>query len=543
MEPHVQPEVKEVYYNRAQRISMAMRAHIEVWIAARAAGKTRGIIAPRVAHNAKALVRSLGGYVVPSIKKFKQQLGQSLMRGLKDLEFQPDRDYVIGYEPPKKWPRPYNEVLDYEYSLSFSWGSSMSFISQERTAGGVGSSYDYTINDESRLTDEERFDQDYMPAVRGNLQHFEGKPEHFSLLLCTDRPMTKKGRWVYRYRHLVNDQVNNWILQLQHKDNELWAAMTSGALTASTMTKYTYERNRIARQLNELRSDAVYYGEASVLDNIHNLGMKWLLEKEATVPEHVFKVAYMNEEVDFVEGAFYHGLDEDRHCYIPSVNASLSHKPISLEYVQDSSDDNEILSHMPLDIGMDYGSHINCLVVGQMFEDLMRVDNAMHVLHPELTVDVLHKFVRYYGPHKNKRVNYYIDHTARHTGGQSPFSYEQIVVNTLRSAGWDVNVVYIGKQPAPDLRYHMWGKLFRRPSPPVMFNVENCEHLLTSMRLCQVREGKNSKIEKNKSGEGKGDIEDEVLLPHYTDALDTLVHGRLYIHDSTIGSPVPSIVL
>lgn len=522
---------------------MAMRAHTEVWIAARAVGKTRGIIAPRLAHNVHALPRSLGGYVVPSLKKFKQQLGQSLIRGLYDLGYKENKHFVIQQPPPRSWPRAYNQVLDYEYSLSWNNGSSISFISQAVGAGGVGSSYDFTINDESRLTDVVKLDQDYMPAVRGNIQHFGGRSEHFSLLLCTDRPMTKAGRWVYRYRHLVDDKTNNYILQLNGESNKLWFALKSGTLTDSTVARYTTERNRIGRMLNALRKDACYYGEASVLDNIHNLGMDWLLEKEQTVPDHIFRAAYLNEEVDLVTGAFYHGLSDDSHCYTPAITASMHARPIGRAYVPDCTDDREIIPHLPLDIALDYGGNINCLVVGQQLEDLFRVDNGFHVLHPKVTADVVYAFTQYYAPHRNKHVNYYMDKTARDRGGQSSFNYEQIVVNTLRSEGWDVNVVYIGQQPSPEARYNMWGRLLRTVPAPVMFNRDNCEDLLTSMRLCQVRDGRGGRVEKNKTAEGKGDIEDEVLLPHYSDALDTLVYGRLHVIRNRVGSPVPSMTV
>lgn len=539
---HQLPDPVKRYYNKAQRISMSMRAHIEVWVVARAGGKTRGIIAPRLAHNAWAMKRSHIGYVVPTLKQFKRLLAQSLLGGLIDLGYVEGRHFVVGQRPPKKWPRAYNSVLDYEFSMSFSSGSSVSFLSQQGGNTGVGGSFDATINDESRLTDVDRFDTEYLPAVRGNVHHFGGLPEHFSLLLATDRPMNRKGRWIYRYEPLVDNEQNALILGLHEQQTKLKLAVASGSLSPSTMENYTYRINGMQRHLNALRSGSVYYGYANVLDNIHNLSMEWLLEREATVPDRVFRAAYLNEDVREVSGSFYAGFDETRHGYWPSVNGKLHAAPIGSVDLVSSDYDFEISPNTVLDIAMDYGSHINCIVVGQQFADRFRVDNAMHCLHPEITVDVVNSFIRYYASHTNKRVNYYIDNTARNTGGQSQFSYEQIVTNTLRSAGWDVNVVYLGKQPAPELRYQMWARYFSMDEPPVVINMDNCDDLITSMRLCEVQEGRNGALRKNKSAEGKGDIDDEVLLPHYSDALDTLVWGRtMRKGGSTL--PTPSIMM
>lgn len=534
-------ETKEVHYNLKQRISQAVRAHIEVWIAARAFGKTRGIIAPRAAHNAYALERSLGGYIVPTIKKFKQNLAQSLIKGLHSLGYKEDVDYVHSRPPPKAWARPHNEMLDYEYCFSWSNGSAISFLSQQASSAGVGGSFDYTIVDEARLIKPQPLYEDYFPAVRGNIHHFGGMAEHQSLLITTDRPRTKEGRWVYRYKSMVTPEINEAIMQLNWEDSKLERALYSGELAPTTQEKYRQLRNRYARQLNELRLEAVYYGEASVLDNIQFLGEAWLRQRIETEPESVLRTAYLNEDIDTVQGAYYQGLS-DRHCYLPGVNATLHSRPVGIIYTPDSSEDAEIDPDLPLDIACDYGSNINCMAIGQAFDDLFRVDNAMHVLRPQLTYDLAQRFILHYRPHRNKSVNYYIDHTARHTGGQSPFSYEQIVSNALRAAGWQVNVIYIGQQPNPHWRYLMWQGYLKAAMPSIMFNAENCDDLLTSMRLCEIEE-RDGQVKKKKSGEGKGPLEEEVLLPHYTDALDTLVYGRLHVLPGTTGSPVPMVTV
>jgi hypothetical protein len=537
-------ETRNVYFNRAQRLSLTIKANIEAWIVGRGGGKTRGIIAPRMAHIAFAMQRSLNGFVVPSVKKFMLQFVPSVYAGLDELGYTEGKDYLFAKEPPAKWHRPHNRPRDWEYTMSWRSGSAYAFISQDRPGSGNGLSFDSTLNDESKLTDEERLDNDYMPAVRGNDQHFGGMWEHGSLMLCSDRPTTKNGKWIYRYRDLVNKDVITWIQQLVHKEQEITRALAQGHLTALTQQRYRSDLNKIAEQLNVLRKEAVYYGEASVLDNIHVLGMPWLLNKEKTTTPLIFRTAYLNEDVDFVTGGFYPDFSEDLHTYNASLSAYTLTKGFQRDtYAKaDSQHDMEIMPDLPLDIAMDYGANINCMAIGQQFEDLFRIDNGLHVQHPLLTVDVVRAFIQYYKTHRNKRVHYYFDKTARDHSGLSSFCYEEVVIEELRKADWDVVPVWIGQQPSPGARYEMWSSLFRQGARcPVMFNRDNCEDMITSMRLCQVRDGRDGKIEKNKTMEGKGEPEDELLAPHYSDAVDTLVWGRRNLLDRRSGLPTPSI--
>ena len=536
-------DVVRRYYNRASRVSMSIRAHIEAWIMGRASGKTRSVIAPRLVHNALAMERSLGGYIVPSLKMFKRQLAQSLTAGIQDRGLKSGTDFVIGKPPSAKWPRPHNQILDHEFSMSWRNGSAVSFLGQHGSDTGVGGNFDYSTVEEARLIEYDRLEHEYLPAVRGNLHHFGGMAEHYSLLIATDRPATKKGRWVFRYQDLVNDDVNGWILSLNAKQMGLEMAIASGSLSTSTTTSYRSRANSMGRMLNELRRDAVFYGYGNVVDNVYNLGIDWILEREATLSDRSFRITYLNEDLDQVAGAFYAGFDEARHGYWPQVNPILHSIPVGHAVTDSSLLDQEIDRDRPLELGMDYGANINCMVVGQRYEDKLRIDRSLHCLHPQITVDVVRMFVDHYASHRNKRINFYIDNTARGRGGQSQFSYEQIVVNTLRAAGWDVNVVYIGIQPAPELRYQMWSRLFSMRTPFVTINLEGADDLVTSMRLCEVQEGRNGAVRKNKSGEGKGSIDDEVLLPHYTDALDTLIWGVMMLNDEGQGTPVPSIVI
>lgn len=529
--------------NWPQRRSSIIRARYEVAILARGVGKTEGIIAPRMAHNAYALPRSVGGMVTPSFKKLFTELVPSIYSGLDALGYEENRHYFIGKRGPESWDRPHKRMKDWSHAMHWSCGSALAFISQDRAGMGNGISTDYYIVDEGKLINGQRFQDSSRQAMRGNRQHFDGQPEFQSILIVSDRPTTKAGKWFMQYRERMDPEVIEFIFQGAYRQQQLRDAINSGSLSERTVQDYLYEIDALERELNELRCEAVYFHEASALDNIDVIGWENFLEMERSMDPRLFKTSMLNEDFDFVEGAWYSDLDDERHCYTPSYTSFTVERGYDRDRItsKDSRHDAEIIPSLPIDIALDYGGRINCLVVGQMFGDLYRVDNAFHGLHPMTTSDVVKLFTRYYAQHKNKTVFYYYDHTALDRHGASGLSYYDSVFNTLREEGWTVVAVDIGHTPAPAQRYEQWSGLLRAQQAPLMFNPDNCKDLLTAMRLVAIKEGPKG-IEKDKRPE-RGSLEEQVHAPHYTDAVDTLVWGRFQVTGMMGSVPVPSLFI
>lgn len=538
-----QSQAIKVHFNWPQRRGALVRARIECFVGSRGVGKTQGFASERLSWNAFAMPRSLGGLVVPSFKKFFTQFIPSLYNGLQALGYEEGRDYVIGEEGPRSWQRPFNRIYDWEYALHWRCGSALAFISQDRVGSGNGLSLDYTGVEEAKLVDDKRYQEDTVPAIRGNKQHFGHMSEHGSMFFVTDRPTNRKGKWIYTYRKQMDTELIEHIWKVQMKRQELVLAIQSGNLSASSIQQYTSSVTKADALLNELRKDAIYYHEASILDNIDVIGLDKIITMDRAMDPSQFNAAVLNEEVDLVEGPFYADFDEDVHCYMAGITPSITARGYSAgPQVLDSRDDAEIMPELPLDLGMDFGGKFNCAAVGQQYADLLRIDHGFHAVQPAMTVDVLDKFILHFRFHKNKRAYFHHDHTALQSHGTSPFNYRDTVINHLRKAGWEVIPVYIGITPAPKLRHVMWSNYFRMGSNcPVMWNRDNCEDMITSMRLTAVREGRNG-LEKDKSAEN-GPAEDQVHAPHYGDAVDTLVWGRTQTMSTRVDLPMVSMFL
>jgi|APTNR8051073442_1049403.scaffolds.fasta_scaffold00075_11 hypothetical protein len=533
-------EWRRKHFNRPQRRSMIVRAKYEVAVLARGVGKTEGIMAPRWAHNAFAMRRSTGALITPTFKKLFTEVIPSIYSGLEELGYIEGRHFTIGKPGPDHWPKPYKKPRDWSHAMHWCVGSARAFVSQDREGMGNGLSVDDITVEEAKLVNGQRFNDSTRQILRGGLQHFADRPEHQSLLFVSDRPTTPEQKWFLSYAKGHDPELINLILQGAYKQQQWIEAIRGGQISQRTVEDYTRKIQEMERDLDQLRGVATYYHEASALDNIEIIGWDNFLDMEKRMPPRLFATSIMNEELDDVQGTFYPDYLEDRNTYLPAPTSWTTDRGVDRDRLtaRDCRHDAEIISSLPIDIGMDYGGRINCLVVGQMWRDELRVDNDFHVITPGRTRDVVTAFCKYYRTHTNKLVYYHYDKTALDPHGASSHTYFQVVQGTLMENGWQVVPVYIGQTPSPKRRYEMIGSALRQGI--VKLNPYNCRDLIQSMKLTEIREGKNG-MEKNKSREGKVPPEEEVLNPHMGDAFDTLLWGRL-VHLQTQGQvPLTSL--
>jgi hypothetical protein len=202
---------------------------------------------------------------------------------------------------------------------------------------------------------------------------------------------------------------------------------------------------------------------------------------------------------------------------------------------ENSLHDNDVDMNQPLQIGIDYGHHINAMRVGQPHTtDIMtgekrkeyRFLKTLFVKPPHKLVDLINAFCDYYEPHKNKTVMHYFDHTAM--GGEGwrlPH-----VANTeeyFRNRGWRVIKKYIGKAPDHAIKYDLWNKLLLqkdRDLPQIRFNELNDKEGIRSMQLASVKL-KGSGYGKDKGSEGLRSIPREQATD-LSDAGDLLICGN-----------------
>lgn len=540
--------VKE-YLTWPQRRSWAVLANTEVAELTRGSGKSKKIMANRIMHVGYRMPRCVMGLVTPSYTKFWGELINGFQDTWDTTGYIEGTHYVVGKQGPKNWDLPYNRMRDWRNTIHLSCGSVVTVISQDRDSMGVGMSLDYLFGDEARWLDGDSFMNKTRQALRGNLHRFgpdspNPRSEHLGMLLLTDKGMSKKSRWYQRFKEDHDQKLINLILEVEYERQQRELALLTKDLARSTREQYTKEIAAYEAHLNILRANATYYHTSTALDIIDVIGWDNFMSMYRNMDIKDFARSMMNEDVDFVEGGWYAGLDEDVHFYKPRVTSFTTARGLDRDHIssKDCRHDGEIHESLPLDIALDYGGNINTMAIGQYQGDMLRIDNGMHVLNPEILEDLLTAFINYYKNHKCKVVNYFWDHTAKHPTAASRFNYYEIVCNILRAAGWEVRDIYIGHTPDPKERYEMTASLLRQRPTPVQWNPKNCRDMITSMQLTRIKDGYGG-FRKNKSAEGRVPIEEEIHNPHYGDAVDTLLWGRFQILGEQGMGSLPAMIV
>jgi hypothetical protein len=528
-------EPKPLHFNIPQIKVMLARAWENYLIMSRGVGKSSGILSPWLIDNARDMPRSMGGIVGATFMQLLVRTLPPVISNWQRMGYHRDVHFIIGREPSEKWKKmwnwqgPYTMPLDSKYAIYWFNGSVQLLISQDRIGSSNGLSLAYLGGDEAKLLNKERLDDEVMPTLRGDRSHFGHLSCYRSKMFLTDMPTAPKSKWILEKESEMNKEQIRLIMQLQLHINMLTKQMN--VLSEDARIKTFYKLQKLNKQINQLRKGSVYYAEANVYDNLDVLGKDYLEDMRKQLSPAKFEASILNKRSARTEGGFYQLLDTDKHgtewaaySYIDSLEYDFSRLQ-----ERDSRKDGGMVNKMPLDIACDYGSSINCMVVGQQVGKEYRVFNSLYVLHPQLISDVVQKFCDYYKHYQTKEVNYYFDHTAIAASGVTDFTYKSQVVETFNKNGWHVNQIYCGQAPSHDRKYEFWGAVLQEEDerlPKFRYHRYNCEKLETSMLgagLKQTRKG----FEKDKSPE-RDEAQPQEDATHISDAMDTLLFFKFH---------------
>ena len=509
------------YFNKVQHRAMNVMAAEEVYVMARGTGKTTGIMAPRVHKMVVEMPGSRGVFVAPTYTKAWANTLPPVIAGLKSLGYIEGVHFVLRKTPPKFFRKPAIPPEHFENVISFWNGSHIQVLSQDRAGSANGSSIDWIIVDEAKLINKRRFDSEVMPAMRGNRDLFGEHPLHHSVMYLTDRPDGINGRWITAKKNRMNPRLIKLILLEQLQINKLRKKALDPSLSKKESSKLRARAKQSERKLAPLRRKAVYYSQASALENIDILGVDFIEKQRKQLTSSMFMTSILNIEIKKLEDGYYPALNPDVHCYTADLveysNPYITRKGSEL--------DSDVDPNARLYISCDYGARINTVVVGQVKGFTMDIVNAMFVKAPLTARNLAKKFCRYYSKHKKKDIVYYFDSTAKHMGSIKN-SYLTQWIDELEKNGWKVTKVNIGKTPYHDHRITLAGNVLDNSNMDVCnvrFNSVNCNFLLISMQMAGTKEGRSG-VEKDKSSERNDNVPDEEATD-FSDAFDTLIWG------------------
>jgi hypothetical protein len=490
--------IKPLEYNVAQLVSRMnwenpkYQLIYDRW--ARGTGKTTGI-GGKLTYIAENMPRSTWTFISPSYKFLLTRIIPSIINGLDLHGYIQGLHYFIGEKPPRSWnwTMPYGAPKDFsKFMVIYNPRGCMGihFISQDVPGDGRGLNTDGELGDESAYLDFSIMEECTTPTLRGS------RAREFK-----DNPLFLKR---FHHSSMPISQTGGWIFDLEAK--------------------------------NAQGEDAALIIDATCKVNLKNLAPNYLENAQKTaISQVIFEAEYLNirPPVSGIDG-FYPLFSEKTHGYRPQDN---------LQYAKrtDCMADTDLRSGVPLLLGMDFGSAINFVVVGQHLrsENELRILNNFYVTSQEgkFQDHVIQAFHNYYAPHQGscKEVFFFYDKTGNVETGNTPYMRADQAVAQLSKLGWRVIKMTFGRKNIDhSTKFTLWQKILQNSPqlivvpnlPHFKINVLRCRTLIVSMHNSKAKEGQKNTIKKDKSIEKKlTDKQQRQNATDGSDALDMIVEG------------------
>lgn len=529
---------KRVYFNKPQRLTQLIGANTTVIVAGRRTGKTDSIAAPFVLRNMQRMPGSTGGIVVPTFKHGLTNTIPGLLAAWKRWGYLEGIHYVVGRKPPKSFRQPIIDPKDYEHVISFYNGSVAVIISQDRPGSSNSLTLSWLLVDEAKFIDYAKLKDETLPANGGIKSHFGKHSYNHSMMVLSDMPQTQKGSWFLHYRDKMDPEL---IATIEATVYEIWRTKERiRSLNAKGEPVPPYLKGylrRLDRDLNKMRSVAVYYREYSSIENLQLLGENYIKQMKRDLTPLTFQTSILCQRIGIAKDGFYSSMREG-HKYDANDNQYLDTLGYDYDFsTLDSQADKDVDPDAPICIGMDYNANINWIVAGQPRDRRLNVVKSFYVKFERKIPALVEDFCRYYASHRNKTVVFYYDATALGSNyAVNEQDFRWVVVHEFERQGWRCETVYLGNPMRHDEKYLLINQGFagkQRLMP--FFNRSNNEDLILAIQSAGVSRGRNG-FRKDKSGEKLAESEED-LLEHRTDgtdAFDTLYIGceKFPYHDT-----------
>lgn len=520
---------KKIYFNNPQRLTQLIGANTTVIVAGRRTGKTDSIAAPFALRNMQRMPGSTGGIVVPTFKHGLTNTIPGLLAAWKRWGFLNGLHYVVGRRPPKSFKRPIIEPNDYEHVISFYNGSCAVIISQDCPGSSNSLTLSWLLVDEAKFINYQKLKDETLPANGGIKSHFGKHSFNHSMMVLSDMPQTQKGSWFLHYRDKMDSDL---IRTIEGTVYEIWRIKNRvRMLSAKGEAVPTYLKNylrRLDRNLNQMRSVAVYYREYSSIENLQLLGENYIKQMKRDLTPLTFQTSILCQRIGIAKDGFYSSMREG-HKYDANDNQYLDTLGYDYDFsTLNSRADKDVNPDAPICIGMDYNANINWIVAGQPDGRRLNVIKSFYVKFERKIPSLVDDFCSYYAEHRCKTVVFYYDATALGSNyAVNEQDFRWVVIHEFERHGWHVEAVYIGNPMRHDEKYLLINQGFagkQRLMP--FFNRQNNDDLILAIQAAGVSRGRNG-FRKDKGGEKLAESEED-LLQHRTDgtdAFDTLYIG------------------
>lgn len=522
----------EVYFNDVQMRVQLIGARTTVVVAGRRTGKTDSIATPFILRNFQRMPGSGGGIVVPTFKHGLTNTIPGMLNAMRRWGYKEGIHFVIGKKPPKHFKEPIIKPAQSENIIYFMNGSTAYLLSQDKAFAANSLTLSWLLVDEARFISYDKLKQETLPAVGGIRSYFGHKSCWNSMMVLSDMPQTQKGSWFLNYREKMDPELIEVIEGSVYECWRLREKIKEFQKKGINPPEYLYKHLRQCdRNLNRLRSQAVYYKEYSSIENLALLGEDYIRQMKRDLTPKTFQTSILCRRLGIAKDGFYSSMRES-HKYDASDIDYLEERFYQNEFETgyDSRADSDLNPNAPICIGMDYNANINWIVAGQ--PDYMRrrlnVVKSFYVKYERKIPELIADFCQYYQFHPCKRVIFYYDSTAlgaNYAVNNEDFRY--VIMKHFSRYGWEVDDIYLGQPMKHHEKYLLINQGFAGNNKLIpYFNRQNNDDLILAIQTAEVERGRNG-FRKNKTGEKLAETEENLLelRTDGTDAFDTLYIG------------------
>jgi hypothetical protein len=520
----------------------------------RGSGKTTHMFASRVVRISYDMPRSLMmltgptytfllGTIVPEIITY---LNKHYKRGI---------HFEYGKKPPKHFTKPDDEVISWNHTISFAWGTVIVFGSIDRPESFVGKNIVHLFVDEMLRIKEQQFRERAIPALRadktlyGNSHYFKG------ITGFSSTPnMENDEDWFLEYKKNVNAEkikeikyvafriaiAGGKIVKLQEDiDLLLKSGKTSKALTKQ---KEVEKLNRfIKRWHTKLKSklkEKEYwwnYISGTSFTNLAVLGLDYMEQQLLSTGDNwdKFNLSILCIRPNSVKNKFfskfsikhiftdsykYHGYTSDYRGEITNIDdfsIANGYKKSSLDLLYCDPD-------QALLVGYDPGYFMSAVVSQKKFysgQEQLRIFKNFFKITPEQHHELAEEFDSFFKYHRRKVIYLYPDRAGhqkspRHKDNPKGKTDVAILKKELEDLGWIVHVEGITRTIEYWEHFFLWDKLLAERDnrlPKLRFCQYECEEGISSIQNSPVKKRKDGSIELDKSSEVKLPYKDQAF--------------------------------
>lgn len=530
----------ELYYmNIAQIKSTLIDPNVLIVEMARAAGKTEGVMGPRILRVAQAMPRELAflvhktyaallSNIVPNLLSY---FNKPIMGGQRCM-LEEGIDYVIGTAKlPKHFSRPRYPIHYPKHSIVFRNGFNLQLVSSDQPDSVAGRSGVHAFIEEMKHNKGEKLKTRLFPALRGS-DNRDVRNHHLYQGITgvsdTARVDLGEDNWFEEYENnmdieLINEIANvaspvNNALVIKYHFERLQAEVKAKKRDITELAPLYPEYEKALKtlhiwqnRLRDMRTHASYYLRASSFVNKDFLGHKFFKTQLDTLDLEEFLTAICAIRIRAVVDRFFANYVPRIHQFSDSFNNNLLLKAdlfgftLTAGYLKYYNPDDELL------LGYDPGK-FQSLVVSQEknFGTEVRTIKEFTCYSPADQTNLAQDFYNFFGPDaRNRGIKLYYDRA----GNKTKEELEQITTDArllkgeLERYGFYVELMNEGQstiyywQQKKLLDYMFSNKFAAFPRPYICES--QCPNLCSSIMLSPMKKTTDGKIELDKSSEKK----------------------------------------